>query len=80
MADFNDEMQRDIAKIVAPQAGCTEYYRSPSGRIVTQWPHATSQLKNRLATPEPDVLRGRAAREIIRGSQFRPGSRSYPFS
>jgi cation diffusion facilitator CzcD-associated flavoprotein CzcO len=52
MADYNAELQRDIAGIEPWQAGCSDYYRSPSGRIVTQWPHRMSELKRRLVSED----------------------------
>jgi cation diffusion facilitator CzcD-associated flavoprotein CzcO len=54
MAKYNEGLQADIAKIEPWQAGCTDYYRAPSGRIVTQWPRRMSELKHVLDTPDPD--------------------------
>ena len=36
-----------IAGVVVWQAGCNGYYRVPSGRIVTQWPHSMSEYRVR---------------------------------
>lgn len=44
MARFNDEVQQAIAKVPAWNAGCNGYYRSPSGRIVTQWPFSMTEF------------------------------------
>ncbi len=49
MAAYNDEIQRDIAAIAPWQAGCTDYYRGPDGRIVTQWPRSMRALEEALA-------------------------------
>jgi hypothetical protein len=38
------------------QAGCTGYYRTPSGRVVTQWPHSMSEFQRRTATLAGDVF------------------------
>jgi cation diffusion facilitator CzcD-associated flavoprotein CzcO len=57
MAEYNVELQQDIAKIEPWHAGCTDYYRSPSGRVVTQWPHRMSDLKRVLDTPDLDAYR-----------------------
>jgi cation diffusion facilitator CzcD-associated flavoprotein CzcO len=38
MDDFNTALQDDIASVDVWQAACNGYYRSASGRIVTQWP------------------------------------------
>ena len=52
MAAYNEALQRDIAAVEPWQAGCSDYYRSPSGRIVTQWPGRMSELRDRLETPD----------------------------
>jgi cation diffusion facilitator CzcD-associated flavoprotein CzcO len=49
MAAYNAEIQRKIAAIELWQAGCTDYYRAPSGRIVTQWPGSMSALEQALS-------------------------------
>ncbi|MDG2026025.1 MAG: NAD(P)/FAD-dependent oxidoreductase [Acidimicrobiales bacterium] len=38
MDEFNDALQDDINGVDVWQASCNGYYRSASGRIVTQWP------------------------------------------
>lgn len=48
MAQYNTKMQEDIAAVEPWQAGCSDYYRAPSGRVVTQWPHTMSELKGLL--------------------------------
>ena len=40
-------VQRDIDGIEVWQAGCNGYYRSPSGRVVTQWPHTMTEFRVR---------------------------------
>jgi cation diffusion facilitator CzcD-associated flavoprotein CzcO len=52
MAEYNEELQQDIAKIEPWQAGCGDYYRSASGRVVTQWPHRMSDLRRTLEAPD----------------------------
>ena len=52
MAAYNEKIQKDIAAVEPWQAGCSDYYRSPSGRVVTQWPHTMSQLRRLLETPD----------------------------
>jgi cation diffusion facilitator CzcD-associated flavoprotein CzcO len=54
MAAYNAELQRDIAAIELWQAGCTDYYRAPSGRIVTQWPHSMPALEQALGSLDED--------------------------
>ena len=52
MAEYNTRIQEDIARVVPWRAGCSDYYRSPSGRVVTQWPHTMSELRRTLETPD----------------------------
>jgi hypothetical protein len=33
-------------------SGCTGYYRSPSGRVVTQWPFSMSEFRERTQKPD----------------------------
>jgi len=54
MAAYNATLQRDIAAIEPWQAGCTDYYRAPSGRVVTQWPHSMSALEAALSGLDED--------------------------
>jgi cation diffusion facilitator CzcD-associated flavoprotein CzcO len=62
MAAYNDELQRDIASIELWQAGCTDYYRAPSGRVVTQWPRSMGALEQALATLDDDAYEAAPAR------------------
>jgi cation diffusion facilitator CzcD-associated flavoprotein CzcO len=48
-AEYNAELQGEIATIAPWQAGCTDYYRTPSGRIVTQWPRTMRALQEALS-------------------------------
>ena len=49
MAAYNATLQRALASIAPWQAGCTDYHRAPSGRIVTQWPRSMPALECALA-------------------------------
>jgi cation diffusion facilitator CzcD-associated flavoprotein CzcO len=49
MASWNDELQREIGGIALWQAGCSDYYRAPSGRNVTQWPRSMPAMQQALA-------------------------------
>jgi cyclohexanone monooxygenase len=53
MARYNDEVQQAIANVPAWNANCNGYYRSPSGRIVTQWPFSMAEFRDRTATIAP---------------------------
>jgi cation diffusion facilitator CzcD-associated flavoprotein CzcO len=55
MAAYNAEIQREIAAITLWQAGCTDYYRAPSGRIVTQWPGSMPAHERVLASLDEDA-------------------------
>jgi cation diffusion facilitator CzcD-associated flavoprotein CzcO len=54
MAAYNAEIQKEIEQIEPWQGGCTDYYRSPSGRIVTQWPRSMPALEHALSSLDPD--------------------------
>ena len=56
MQRYNDEIQRQIARIEVWQASCNGYYRAPSGRIVTQWPGSMSGFKARAQTIDRDAF------------------------
>ena len=53
MRSYNDELQEAIAGVVVWQAGCPGYYRSASGRVVTQWPYSMIEFQTRTATIDP---------------------------
>jgi cation diffusion facilitator CzcD-associated flavoprotein CzcO len=55
MERYNADIQRDIAGVEVWQAGCSNYYRSPSGRVVTQWPHSMAEYRERTARPDPEA-------------------------
>jgi cation diffusion facilitator CzcD-associated flavoprotein CzcO len=55
MERYNDEVQEAIAGVEVWQADCNGYYRSPSGRIVTQWPWSMTAFRERTEKPDPEV-------------------------
>jgi cation diffusion facilitator CzcD-associated flavoprotein CzcO len=55
MAAWNEAIQKEIAAIALWQAGCTDYYRAPSGRVVTQWPRSMPALEQALASLDEDA-------------------------
>jgi cation diffusion facilitator CzcD-associated flavoprotein CzcO len=55
MSRYNDEIQEAIANVKVWNAGCTGYYRTPSGRVVTQWPYSMSDFATRAAAPDPEL-------------------------
>jgi hypothetical protein len=50
---YNREVQAAIAGIEVWQADCHGYYRTPSGRIVTQWPFSMIEYRERTRTVDP---------------------------
>jgi cation diffusion facilitator CzcD-associated flavoprotein CzcO len=56
MHEYNEALQGDLAGVDVWQAGCNGYYRVPSGRIVTQWPHTMSEYRARTRHPDPDAF------------------------
>jgi cation diffusion facilitator CzcD-associated flavoprotein CzcO len=56
MERFNEEVQQAIAGISVWQADCNGYYRTPSGRIVTQWPYSMTEFRERTEKPDLDAF------------------------
>jgi cation diffusion facilitator CzcD-associated flavoprotein CzcO len=56
MERYNEEIQQAIGRVKVWQADCNGYYRTPSGRVVTQWPHSMSEFRARTATPDPEAF------------------------
>ena len=56
MDDYNARLQEDLDGVEVWQAGCSTYYRTPSGRIVTQWPNSMSEYRARTERPTLDVF------------------------
>ncbi len=55
MARYNQWVQEGISEIRPWNASCNGYYRSPSGRIVTQWPHNMTTFKDQTAAIHEDA-------------------------
>jgi cation diffusion facilitator CzcD-associated flavoprotein CzcO len=53
MSAYNEQLQRDLDEVTVWDAGCHQYYRVASGRIVTQWPHSMYEYRDRTAAPDP---------------------------
>lgn len=52
MAQYNAQLQIDLGEVTVWHGGCHQYYRVPSGRIVTQWPHAMFVYRDLTETPD----------------------------
>ena len=63
MQDFNAQLQRDISAVDVWQADCGNdfYYRSRSGRFVTNWPHSMDDFTARTTQPDGDAYEVQAA-------------------
>jgi cyclohexanone monooxygenase len=46
-ATYNAKLQADLDKVGVWQASCSNYYRTETGRIVTQWPHTMAEYRKR---------------------------------
>lgn len=62
MSKFNDKLQRDIANVEVWQAECGNefYYRSKSGRLVTQWPHSMDEFTAQTTRENADEYESQA--------------------
>ena len=53
MDEYNVGLQQELNSIEVWQVGASDYYRTPSGRIVTQWPHCFAVYKERVDADSP---------------------------
>ena len=58
MARYNDQIQEDVKKIDVWQAACGGefYYRSPTGRFVTNFPGSMADYAGRLREVKPEAF------------------------
>ena len=63
MRAFNDQLQADIDKVDVWKADCGNdfYYRSASGRFVTQWPHSMDEFTARTSKANVEAYEVKAA-------------------
>jgi cation diffusion facilitator CzcD-associated flavoprotein CzcO len=76
MDRYNAEIQELIAGVKVWQAGCNGYYRTPSGRVVTQWPDSMSAFRDRMALHPDDFEVG--SQGARRGRGLRPAHPGIP--
>ena len=57
MRQYNDQLQRDLERVEVWQGSCSGYYRSESGRIVTQWPGTMTSYRDLTRQPDADAYR-----------------------
>ena len=55
MAEYNRAIQDDLDQVEVWQQSCNNYYRGPSGRIVTQWPHNMAEYATRTSRLDDDA-------------------------
>ena len=48
MDEYNAGLQQELDGIGVWQVGASDYYRTPAGKIVTQWPHCFAVYKERV--------------------------------
>jgi cation diffusion facilitator CzcD-associated flavoprotein CzcO len=48
MDEYNAGLQQELNSVAVWQVGANDYYRTSSGRIVTQWPHCFAVYKERV--------------------------------
>ena len=58
---YDEALQEALDRVEVWHAACHGYYRSASGRIVTQWPDTMSAYAARLAEPDDDAYDVRAS-------------------
>lgn len=66
MDEFNDWLQAELDNVEVWQANCSNYYRGPTGRIVTQWPKGMTEFKQRMqAAASPAHFDEISRRELL---------------
>ena len=55
MDDYNEWVQEAIRGVKAWQANCNGYYRSPSGRVVTQWPDSMTAFREQTERADDEA-------------------------
>ena len=63
MDDYNAAIQRDINVVEVWRVVGTKYYRSASGRVVTQWPHNMTTYRERTSVPDLEAFQTLKAQE-----------------
>ncbi len=63
MDDYNAAIQRDINAVEVWRVVGSKYYRSASGRVVTQWPHNMTTYRERTSVPDLEAFQTLKAQE-----------------
>ena len=56
MEQHNAEVQRGMNGVAVWNSGCNGYYRTPSGRVVTQWPFSMTAFRDLTAEIDPEAF------------------------
>jgi cyclohexanone monooxygenase len=56
MDAYNEELQADLAAVDVWKAGCSHYYLSESGRMVTQYPYSMFKFRDDVSEPQLEVF------------------------
>ena len=56
MDRYNEDLQRDLDAVEVWRTYSTKYYRSDSGRLVTQWPHNMGAFEARTLAPDLEAF------------------------
>jgi len=56
-AAYQEKIQKEIDEVPvwSSPTACNTYYRAPSGRVVTQWPHSMGAYRESIEDPEFEV-------------------------
>ena len=63
MDEYNEGLQKELESISVWQVGANDYYRTASGRIVTQWPHSFAAYDERVSKDDLSSFETGRARE-----------------
>ena len=56
MAAYNQTLQSELEAVEVWNSGaCRDYYRHPSGRIVTQWPHSMGRYRDATSVVDDEA-------------------------
>ncbi len=55
-ARYNHGLRCDLEQVTVWNAGCHNYYREPSGRNVTQWPHTMTAYRDACAAVDQAIF------------------------
>jgi cyclohexanone monooxygenase len=72
MAEYNDEIQRELDAFAMWHSDCPDYYRGPTGRIVTQWPRSMPEFEQALSSLDEDAYEVASVARVTNRSASSP--------